>query len=875
MQTLIRSQSRTWTGIRGILCLLHAGFAPGAQPPEQTYLLQVLLDRVVVADVLNAVNRGEAFFVPLGALCQELDLAIQVDPAKGEAKGFLVEEGRTFHLEARTGSLRVGDRVRALDRNLIRLMEDDIYLDTRLLGECLPLEARVDPRGALLRLETRERLPIQARWVREQRTVGMAAGSAGPRVFEPFPDPFRWAEWPSADLTLAATRRQGPAGVEVQGSLLATGDLAGMTGTLQVMAQQPGGTVSSRLTLGRKDPRALLLGPLRATEFGLGEILAPGMPLATAPAVGTGAFVTNQDLRRGNTFDRRSFQGELQKGWQVELYQNGNLVGFQGSRGDGRYAFMDVPLFYGPNEFRLVFYGPQGQRREERDSSDISQNQVPKGTFTYHASSLRIEAPGGARTQVLAGFGLTRRLSVQAGWARSETPYGVKTFGSLGLERFWTHVSGGLTLVQSSDGGRAVEATARTMAGPFAIVARHAGFGQGFTSELLPGAILDRTSLVIAGPLPSRARPWLTLDMGATRDHLPGGGSSDTLRARAGTSIALTALSAQFSQTHTRQGATDALNRSGLLLLSRAFGSFALRGQATWRLDRGSRPESLALLAETSRIRPWTFQVQATLHAAAGERILSLNAVRTEGAFGLGTTLSRSSATGWSAGLNVRIGAGRDPHTGRWLFRGQGAASQGAVSARVFLDRNGNGRPDPGEPPLPGVGFLMNESARPQVTDATGTALLGGLPEGVDVNLAVRTSSLDDALMRCTRPGDRITPRPGHVASLDIPIVMVGEVNGTVYGKRKGTRRPLGGLRLDLADASGRVIRSLRTAFDGFYTLSDLRPGSYSLVLNPDSAQRLGIAVPAPIPLRLEPEGTSLDGVDMELDIPPQAGGEK
>lgn len=73
---------------------------------------------------------------------------------------------------------------------------------------------------------------------------------------------------------------------------------------------------------------------------------------------------------------------------------------------------------------------------------------------------------------------------------------------------------------------------------------------------------------------------------------------------------------------------------------------------------------------------------------------------------------------------------------------------------------------------------------------------------------------------------------------------------------------------MELRDAAGRVVKSLRTAYDGFYSLEDLRPGTYRLEVPEAATLRMGAA---PLPVReitLAPEGTLLDGLDLVLEVP-------
>ena len=53
---------------------------------------------------------------------------------------------------------------------------------------------------------------------------------------------------------------------------------------------------------------------------------------------------------------------------------------------DGRYAFPDVPLDPGSNEFLLVFHGPLGQRREER-LSVLSEPGLGSGGFLRYRTT--------------------------------------------------------------------------------------------------------------------------------------------------------------------------------------------------------------------------------------------------------------------------------------------------------------------------------------------------------------------------------------------------------------------------------------------------------------------------------------------------------
>nr|MBA2636309.1 hypothetical protein [Sphingomonas sp.] len=78
-------------------------------------------------------------------------------------------------------------------------------------------------------------------------------------------------------------------------------------------------------------------------------------------------------------------------GWEAELYRNGQLLAFARPDGRQRYAFEDVQLLYGQNDFSVVLYGPQGQVRTRYESLNVGQENVPPGKTWYWAG---VNQPG-------------------------------------------------------------------------------------------------------------------------------------------------------------------------------------------------------------------------------------------------------------------------------------------------------------------------------------------------------------------------------------------------------------------------------------------------------------------------------------------------
>jgi hypothetical protein len=847
-----------------------------SRPEEDVWLFAVRLDQTILSSAFPAFPRKAGFLLPLGELCRVLDLAIQVNPAQGLADGFFIDEKRRFRVDITAGTVDIQGVRNTFDRALVEARPDDIYVDAQLLSKWLPLDLEVVRSTAFILVKPRELLPLQLRWTRK-RESGQAQAEPGFQTFPKVRDTYRAFDFPFVDESLRVTspshdEADDKRRYHVQSTTFATGDLLGLSSNLYAVLDSQGGLSEFRMTVGRRDPSAGLLGALRATEFAVGEVLNPGIDLVTQPFSGTGALLTNFPLVQANAFDRHSFQGNLPPGWQVELYRNQGLLAFQASRPDGRYEFLNVTLFYGWNDFRLVFYGPQGQRREEVARFDVSESQTPQGAFHYRlmGDDSRI---AGTRSQFEARYGLSKQLAANLALARVQFNGSIHTYTQAGLQAFWKPLSTSFTVAKDVKGGTSEEVGLRTRIGPLSLTARHAELQGGFSSEVfnpIYGPLGSRSRLEATMLLSSRKRSWLTMDFGASQERLSAGGMVEHLYDRLSTSwygyfISNEVIRSRVSGSALAFPATT----TGNLLASKIYPTFSLRGQADYQLSGGTKLNGLTVLAETPRFPPLIVRASLTRTIIAGETHFLVGVNKNEGAYSLGLDVTYSSRNRLVVDLTIRLGLAREPRHRRIYAQAQGIASQGAVSARAFLDANANGRRDPEENDIKGVNFLVNGANQPGSTDAAGVAFLTGLSADQDANISVDTNSLEDPLMRPGQPGFRITPRAGHVAVVDVPLALFGEINGLAFANRPDGHQELAGLHLELLGADGKLFRKARTAYDGFYTLEGIPPGTYQLRVSGAEAKLHGLLPPLPREVRIAADGTIIDGLDLILDVAP------
>jgi hypothetical protein len=240
-----------------------------------------------------------------------------------------------------------------------------------------------------------------------------------------------------------------------------------------------------------------------------------------------------------------------------------------------------------------------------------------------------------------------------------------------------------------------------------------------------------------------------------------------------------------------------------------------------------------------------------------------VGASRQQGPFAVGLQASYSTARGLSVAAVFTVGIAHDGFTGRWRTQAASLASSGGVSARAFVDENGNGLFDAGEAPVEGAAFDIDASPAPVRADARGRAFIVNVPGHRWTDVSLEPSSLQDPSWRPSVPGLRVASRPGKTISVDLPVQSMGEVTGTVWTGDAGLRRAVPGARVELVRPDSSVAASALSAFDGFFDISDVSPGRYTL-----RASAVGLTEKGR-QLVVAPDGALLEGLDLILAASP------
>jgi hypothetical protein len=860
------------------------------RPDEQLLILEVRLKRYILTDGMFGYIEGGGLLLPLGEFARALEFNIAVDTSNGRANGWYMDKDRLFVLDILSGTVVIDGRKQEYDRGLVELHREDIFVDTRLLSQWFPADVLFDLSNLLVRIKSREPLPLEQRVEREQRRgVAMARKEKAEAEYAIVDTPYQWVDWPMVNFSSTAgyTKTAGGDG-EITGNynLLAAGDLMKMGSKLFVSGDQDRGVSLVRLEMGRKDPAGQLLGPLDATEYSFGDIVTPALDDIAAPRVGRGAQISSFPLERASDFDSTNLVGELPLGWEVELYRNEVLLDFRVSRADGRYEFDEVPLLFGLNVLTLKFFGPQGQYREETRRVLVGQGQAAPGEFNYRltvtqqddylipvqedtVSTANSGLQGEVRAITEAEYGLNKHFSVAGGASSIALPDGRHNYGKLGMRIGWRNLYSRFDLIGDSMGGGAAKAGAQlSMPLNMSLLMEHTELND-FVSEEFPEDI-DPTARVsklgLNGVLPVGSLLRVPFNITAEHKTTESGATETELENRISTSISRISLSNWLSWRRTKGAVSDTTFAEGALLIGGHLYGISVRGELQYGIEPDSQLTRGLLSVErhfgpstTSRLsaeRTFTGQEITTLSAALSHRF-DVAALGLNGSWG-----DDGSA---SAFLSLSFAFGREPRTGDWGMYSDAVADNGAVSARVFLDNDLDGKYGPDDTPVEGAMFDTGRGLVRETTNDEGVLLLTGLPAWRDVDVIIPPQGLEDPYWSPKSDGFTVRTRPGKASLVEFPVIVTGEIDGLVYARQGGALLEVADVALELVDEDGDTVAETRSAFDGFFLFELVKPGRYTVRVNREQLQRLGLVTKDTKSVEILGEGTIASGLQFIL----------
>lgn len=826
---------------------------------DDRWLFDLRSGQYRLGDGVRGYQTPQGMCIDLGDMVLALDLAVRVDKKLRRATGWVFDERRALTIDREAGEVRAGSQSFRLTATTIRDTPEGWCVDLDSLDTWLGVPIAADLSNAVLRIDTKEKLPFQLAAERRARAAGIRPQA--PFDLASLPQatrPYQMWSTPSVDVVASTAfvsdRKSDSTYIRARYELFAAGELLKHSFDARLSSDDDGVPDSLRMRLYRTDPEGRLLGPLHATHYAVGDVSLLSTGLVAASAPGRGAVLTNRPVERPDSFDKTSFRGDLPVGWDAELYRNGQLLAFTTPNGDGRYEFPDVPLQYGSNRFEIVMYGPQGQIRREIKQLQVGIDSIPPQKTWYWAGVAQENAgliefgrrDGAFRRGWRGTLGIERGLDTRtsvAAYLHSLLIENVRrNYGELALRR-----SIGPSLLElagshADDGGSALRASWLAAFGDTYVRADAMRGWGGFTSDRFVGKIEALYSASIDQPV-KLGRTIVPLHFDLSKIDRLSGVSNLEASGRASVSFRALTFTGQldWSRSKVPVGPDPPDNLTATLLANARIGRVRLRGEARFALSGANADTRTTIIGE------WSGKGSAEWRAELGyDRGLE----RARAGLGYTRRFNKLQLTGFgevatdgsvAASLSLAFSFGPKPALspggdGGWRLSSDKLASRGQVLADVFMDDNGDGIRQPGEAAVANIALTAGTTLTESTTDKQGRGMIDGLEPFRPVMIGIDAGSLPDPYVQPAVPGVVVTPRPGVATRVSLPMTQAGEIEGIAI--RDGGSA-IEGLTLELVDAEGRVRATTLTEFDGYFLFESVAYGRYTVRMAKASAAAL------------------------------------
>jgi hypothetical protein len=815
-------------------------------PAEAELLvLEARFGRYILRDgMIGYLQQRGGLLLPLGEAMQMLDFAITVDPAAKQAEGWFLEENRRFSLDVARGEVVVEGKSEKFDPNLVVVYPDDIFVDSALLSQWFPVDFEFDLSAMLVKVTAEVTLPFEEKLKREEVHARIGRGAGERPKYPRKESPYSLLGWPALNSSYNFDYDSETDVYGADFSNLISGDFLFMNTEVFVAGNKEDTLSSLRLRMGRQDPDADLFGPLKVSEFSLGDVFNPQIPLIAESQSGAGFQVSSFPLLRESEFDRVNLRGDLQVGWEVELYRNEILLNAQiEPNADGRYEFLDVPLLFGANVIRLVFYGPQGQRREEVQRVNVGQNQASPGKYYFRfattfqnknlfdveddetsSSTSTVRGDGQARYTAEYQQGVTRWLSLAGNFVSLPQEEGRRYYGTLGFRSGLLGASTRVDVTKNDIGGTAVEAATLTNLMGLNLFLEHTRFFD-FQSERednLSDPVSHRSKARLDSSLPSLGFfPRIPWSVTGELERRESGVDQIDLTNRISMFLFGVSASNSVDWALTRGGDVEPVTTgTGTFQLSGRLKRLSLRGSLNYGIKPDYELTDTSITSDYRLNRDFSAQLGVT-RQLNGEQLTTYNAGlnRRFKSFAVGVNGTYDDDGAFSVGSSLTFSFGREPRKGSWVSSSDRMASSGTASARVYLDNNNNQAFDKGDEPIKDAKF--RSGSRDLKTDDDGIAFLTGLSSNRPTPIVLDTASLEDPFWIPSHKGYEVVTRPGRPVLLEFPVTPTGEIDGTVYLLSGDAEKAVSNTQLQLVKAGDRMkqkmVRRLGNNLDKVY----------------------------------------------------------
>ncbi|MCB1531887.1 MAG: carboxypeptidase regulatory-like domain-containing protein [Alphaproteobacteria bacterium] len=824
-------------------------------PSNETYelILGVRRKRDFLSNALLGLQKGFDYYIPAYELARLLRFPSQFDPQSGVLNGYFIAPANSYTINAREGTYTVaGETARLPEGSIIvgqsALGHEDIFLTPEALNLIWNLELELDFSQLTLKINTPRKLPYEQDKLRKERQEQLENQDGAAPDLDLIYVPSGYRMLGPQTLKLTESAQYVDSEFTNIFNIAGDGDFLGTTAdynlTLQSDSRDKLNPENARLRLTREDDGSGRTLPLGLRIAQVGDVSARTSPLISTLLSGRGAYISSdRQSRQRQAFDLVTIEGSGQPGWEVEIYRQKELIDYSYVDETGLYRFVDVPLNYGKNTFRIVLYGPNGQIEEKTEEYFIKNDNLRPGQTTFEAGVFQENTPlidvrddnnsnsnNGWSQFLKVNHGINQWINGFATYTQTTGKDEDKQYVSVGAN---VNAFGGYGLVEAYkdiDGGQAIDGrfvkkfagintnTRISLYNDFE--SRDTGFGgaaKTFEADFRATKSFA-TSLGLAG---------LTFDAEHTKRE---NGRSNT-RLNSVQSLALDNTNITNSVVSSYQNSDLRVTNGQLAVNNQLSPNWGVRSLLQYDLYPDAEPDEYRFNLRYSDLDK--FRSSLTVNQGikdTDKTSATLNASYDFGNFLGGADLGWTRGDGFDVYLRANTTLGPDGEDREYIATTKYTGYTTALKAQLYKDLNKDGQFNAGDIPVKNARIYIDKrKSDPSDKDGMINVIGAGPPGTVAITLD-RRSLLEDPFLVPEKDGYEAILRPGTKPFINFPLYPSGSIDGTL---RRADGTGANGYVIQLLDQNGNLVQEVPTLFDGFYVFEFVREGTYIVQVSP------------------------------------------
>ena len=578
---------------------------------------------------------------------------------------------------------------------------------------------------------------------------------------------------------------------------------------------------------------------LKAKTLKVGDISGVGQSYFTNASYGRGIAISsfkNLVMSADKTID---ITGPLTPGWEVELYWNEQLIGFRQPGTNGEYNFPSIPVSYGLNTFKLVFYGPYGETRTEYERYYSGTSPVKTGEFGYNVSayqpyryliednrSFKYEGINTPIIDMTGYYGVSDKLTLMGGF--TQTPSNgekdgiAQHFGMAGAQYSLSGSSIQYNLEQNLDTakfGHHLE-----WQGDVHIGNIYAGYDKynGIHSPLsMYGKeyLDEQIEARLSGILPWSIPYYMSYRTGTLEDgEVPFQNISTRLSKQLMGGLNLSIEDNWYSSSGT-SGAYNTI-RTGIY---KWWDKYTLQSYLTYRTNPDPEFTEILTRLDWRTGRNTYVSGQWTRNLLSDMDYFSLSGGHVYPFGGLTATFETDRDLNLSTYLTYNISFAKEPdNMGIIVNSNSKLSNSGTIYVKV-QDEEGN--------PIEDLGLNANGLDKTVYTDENGVAILADLQTYEKTILSADLETLIDVSLHPENEYKKVILRPGTIRTVKYDFIHRGAIEGKIANPEN---KRLFGYQIIVLDKDNKQVAETFADLDGFFILDGIKYGTYDVVISKD-----------------------------------------